>query len=107
MREKVRSCNGGNHPKTVLKASDYKIGGLLVFTAHFCEEAAWSNGQGCGSFKAEVGVRFSPLQPTGLVCLQASESGGAMPGRSMAGRESLKLVMSVRFTPRQPFIAVQ
>ena len=25
-----------------------------------------------------------------------------MPGRSMAGRESLKLVMSVRFAPRQP-----
>jgi hypothetical protein len=25
-----------------------------------------------------------------------------MPGRSMVGRESLKLVMSVRFAPRQP-----
>lgn len=25
-----------------------------------------------------------------------------MPGRSMAGRESLKLAMSVRFAPRQP-----
>lgn len=28
-----------------------------------------------------------------------------MPGRSMVGRESLKLVMSVRFAPRQPDLA--
>ena len=33
-----------------------------------------------------------------------AEVGGKkkMPGRSMAGRESLKLAMSVRFAPRQP-----
>jgi hypothetical protein len=49
-----------------------------------------------------MGVRFSPLLPKELVCLQANEFGGAMPGRSMVGRESLKLVMSVRFAPRQP-----
>src|SRR5207248_7590846 len=36
-----------------------------------------------------------------FVCLNGV-IGGVMPGRSMAGRESLKLVMSVRFAPRQP-----
>ena len=47
-----------------------------------------------------MGVRFSSLLPK--VCVFEGVNGGAMPGRSMVGRESLKLVMSVRFAPRQP-----
>ena len=88
----------------VFEASDTEIGGLLVFAAHFRtrrqEVAASSNGQ--DAVLSRLRWEFnSPRCYQEFVCLKRV-NGGVMPGRSMAGRESLKLVMSVRFAPRQP-----
>jgi hypothetical protein len=87
----------------VFEASDAKIGGLLVIAAHFRmrrQEAASSNGQ--DAVLSRLRWEFdSPRCYQEFVCLNGV-IGGVMPGRSMAGRESLKLVMSVRFAPRQP-----
>ena len=89
----------------VLQASDTEIGGLLVFAAH-CrmrrqEVAASSNGQ--DAVLSRLRWEFdSPRCYQEFVCLK-DVNGGVMPGRSMVGRESLKLAMSVRFAPRQPY----
>jgi hypothetical protein len=90
--------------RAVLKASDKEIGGLLVFAAYFrmrrLEVAASSNGQ--DAVLSRLRWEFdSPRCYQEFVCSK-EVNGGVMPGRSMAGRESLKLAMSVRFAPRQP-----
>ena len=82
----------------IFEASDTKIGGLLVFAAHVRVRrqavAASSNGQ--DAVLSRLRWEFnSPRCYQEFVCLNGV-IGGVMPGRSMAGRESLKLVMSVR-----------
>ena len=71
---------------------------LLVFAV----KAASSNGQDAVLSRLRWEFDSPRCYQVILLCLQIFDVGGVMPGRSMAGRESLKLAMSVRFAPRQP-----
>ena len=83
-----------------MKASD-KNRGPFSFAADFAAGTpASSNGQDAALSR----LRWEFDSPR---CYQEfvwvkEMNGGVMPGRSMVGRESLKLVMNVRFAPRQP-----
>src|SRR5262249_50729235 len=97
-RGKVRPCNGGNHLRVVFGGLRYiKRGPFSLYSAFDTrrqELAASSNGQDAAPSRLRWEFD-SPRCYQEFVCLHGV-NGGAMPGRSMVGRESLKLVMSVR-----------